>query len=167
MRFFAVSVCTCLKSSFRGAYHAAARWRKTNARCDRASWLIEMGTARAAHALLRIFNLARDGVDSVACSVQRGLCNDPGIRLEGRVLSAEIEYARSRYLVQVRVDMDPSRAEYARRRSSTLDSGFSGTIRNIQEPSALGDLSIAVSRKRYLESRIHSTETEYSRSRDL
>jgi len=36
---FAVPVCTCLMSSFRGAYHAAARWRKTGARCDRASRL--------------------------------------------------------------------------------------------------------------------------------
>jgi len=71
--------------------------------------------------------------------VQRSLCNGPGIRLEGRVRSAEI--FRSRYL---------------------------GAVRNIQEPSTLdGDLSIPISRMRILESRVRSTETEYFRSRDL
>jgi len=163
---FAVSVYTCLESSFRGAYHATARWRKTGARCDRASRLAETGVARAAHALLRIFNFARGGL--VACSVQRGLRNGPGIRLEGQVLSAEIGYARSRYLVQVRVDLDPSRAEYARRRSSTLDPGFSGTVRNNQEPSTLsGDLSIPISRKWFGISKSRVRSAEIFRSRYL
>jgi len=68
---------------------------------------------------------ARGG--SVACSVQWGLCNGPVICLEGRVLSAEIEYARSQYLVQVKVDR-----------------------RILREPSTLGGdrvLSIPVSRE--------------------
>jgi len=141
--------------------------------------------------------LARGGL--VACSVQRGPCNGPRIRLEGRILSVKIEYARSRYLMLVEVDMDPSipvprerfevsksrvrsaeilrsrylrcgseypRAEYARRRS--CDPGISDAVRNIQEPSMLGgDLSIPISWMRILESRVRSTETEYSRSRDL
>jgi len=41
------TVCTGSKSSFRGTYHAAARWRKTDARCNRASRLAETGAARA------------------------------------------------------------------------------------------------------------------------
>jgi len=39
--------------------------------------------------------------------VQWGLCNGPVMRFEGRVLSAEIKYARSQYLVLVEVDVDP------------------------------------------------------------
>jgi len=100
----------------------------------------------------------------VACSVQRILCNGPGIRLEGRVLSAEIEYARSRYLVPVEVVMYPSRAEYARRRS--FDPGSSKTVRRIQEPNTLdGDLAIPVSQMRFgiSESRVRSAEILRSR----
>jgi len=76
-------------------------------------------------------NCACGGVDSVTFSVQRDLCNSPG-------LASEIEYARSWYLGQVRADLDLSRVEYARRRSSTLDPE--------------------------LESRVRSAETKYSRS---
>jgi len=100
----------------------------------------------------------------------QGLCNGLGIRLEGRVLSTEIENARTRYLVQVRVDLDPSRAEYARRRSSILDPGFSGTVRNIQEPSTLGGdrvLSIPVSREWFGISKSRVRSAEIFRSRYL
>jgi len=37
----------------------------------------------------------------------------------------------------MRADLDLSRAEYARRRSTTLEPGISETIRNIQKPSTL------------------------------
>jgi len=96
---FALAFRTCSESSVRVAYHAAARRRGAGARSDRASRLAEIGTARAAHALLKIFNCARGGVGSVVFSVQRGLCNGPGLA---------------------------SGAEYSRRRSSTLDLGSSG-----------------------------------------
>jgi len=56
---------------------------------------------------------------------------------ESRVRSAEIEYSRSRYLGE---SSEYPRAEYARRRSSILDSDISEMVRNIQEPSMLGDL---------------------------
>jgi len=116
---FTLSFCVCSKSSVRVAYHAAAR-RHADARCDRASRLTEMDTARAAHALLKIFNCAC-GIGSFAFSVQP--MQWPGISLEGGVLSAGIEY-----LVQIRADMDSPRAEYARRRSSTLDPGILAAV---------------------------------------
>jgi len=156
---FAVSVCTYSKSSFRGTYHAAAWWRKTDARGDRASRLAETGAARA---LLRIFNFCTRWFGCLLDAAGPMQC----IRLEGRVLSAELEYARSRYLVQVQVDMDPSRAEYAWRRS--FDPGFSRTVRNIREPSTLGgDLSIPVSRKRFGISKSRVRSAEIFRSRYL
>jgi len=96
---FALSFRTCSESSVRVAYHAAARLRGADARSDRASRLAEIGTTRAAHAPLKIFNCARGGVVSIAFSVQRGLCNSPGLA---------------------------SGAEYSRRRSSTLDPGSTG-----------------------------------------
>jgi len=66
-----------------------------------ADWL--RWTRRARRTRCREISIcARSG--SVACSVQWGLCNGPVICREGRVLSAEIEYARSWYLEQVKVD---------------------------------------------------------------
>jgi len=116
-------------------------------RCNRASWLAETGTARAAHALLRIFNFARG---LVACSVQRGLCNGPGIRLEGRVLSTKIEYS-----------IPVPRAN----KSIWIWKSIWKSIWILREPSTLGRnqvLSIPVSWQRNLESRVRSTETEIS-----
>jgi len=87
----------------------------------------------------------------------------PELILKGRVLSAEIEYSRFQFLVN---GLEYPRAEYARQRS--CDPGMSDAVRNIREPSTLGgDLAIPVSQMRCLESRVRSTETEYSRSRDL
>jgi len=82
---FALSIRTCSKSSVRVTYHAAARWRNAGARCDRASRLAEMGTARAAHALSKIFNCARGGVGLVAFSCSKSM-QWPGLNLEDRVL---------------------------------------------------------------------------------
>jgi len=164
---FAVPVCTCLTSSFRGAYHAAARWRKTGARCDRASRLAEMDAARAAHALLKIFNFCtrwfgclfgaagpmqwpRDspwgpstlGGDRVrSIPVPRASKSGYG-SFESQVRSAEIEYSRSRFLGN---GSEYPRAEYARRRS--FDPGISEAVRNIQESSTLdGDRVLSVPR---------------------
>jgi len=50
----------------------------------------------------------------------------PKISLGGRVLSAEIEYPRSRYLGRLETNLELSRAEYARRRS--CDPGTSEAV---------------------------------------
>jgi len=52
----------------------------------------------------------------------------PGISLGGRVLLVEIEYSRSRFLED---GLEYPRAEYARRRSSTLDPDFLEMVQNI------------------------------------
>jgi len=68
----------------------------------------------------------------------------PAVRLESRVLSAEIEYSRSRYFGD---GSEYSRAEYARRRSNTLDPDISKMVRNNQEPRTLdGDQVLSVPR---------------------
>jgi len=107
-----------------------------------ADWLRR--TRRARRTRCREISICVRG-GSVACSVQRGLCN--GLGLESRVLSAEIEYARSRYLVQVKVDR-----------------------RILREQSTLGGdrvLSIPVSRKRFGQSKSRVRSAEIFRSRYL
>jgi len=149
----------CSTGLVRVAYHALARRRGDDARWGRANRLAEKGT----DASVKIFNCVRGGVDSVAFSVQHDLCN--GLQLGWRVS----EYSRSRFLGH---DSEYPRVEYAQRKSNTLDPDFSETVQNIQEPSMLGGdrvLSIPISRRRFgiSKSRVRSTGTEYSRSRDL
>jgi len=98
---------------------------------------------RAAHVPANIwFGSLRGGVDCLICAAGAYAV---AIRLEGRVLSAKIEYVRSRYFVQWR------------------------EVQVLREPSMLaGDrvLSVPVSRRRFgiSKSRIHSAEIEHSRS---
>jgi len=73
----------------------------------RADWSRRARRARRTRCRKYLIYARGGGSGSVGCSVQWGLCNGPVMRFEGRVLSAEIKYARSQYLVLVEVDVDP------------------------------------------------------------